>query len=542
MLKKQLNYCNKKIVLVAFILFLSFFIFQSITFAETNQIENDITIVLKINSPYMMVNGETAEIDSSPVIIGNRSLIPARSLITALGGSVNWYAPDKKIEITLNDKKIVMWLGSKNALVNNNNVIMDLPPTVVNSRTMIPIRFVVENLKLNIEWDSNTKTITIKQTEAINLSEYINDFHKIKMVYPTSWLKTEGIGANSENGTIIGLVSGNKLHSIDFSIEKLTNTLTNSEYSEIQKLNLKSKYTNFNLISEKKSTMFGFEAYEISYTYTANSTTYKCLDRWTVIDDYVYYINYTSTTEDYSKYKNLALIIFDSLYVTPYDTTTDTSTDTIEDTQDNTNTADTGTDTTDNNIDIIADTDNNQDSTSDNDLTNYSDDNLDNSVDGTSNNEYSDSSDEISDNSTLNTVDDIYSYLKSKYFEANTSFGLCPLSYSIEENKYSTKAYDFSIAVVMDNTFYFDVFYSKYSSDEIRTKVGTELRNFMETLAKDINSKMNGAKFTAEYQGSVTGVFYRCFNYEPATIYTSYEKTKVSDKISFDANLDRFKK
>jgi nucleoid-associated protein YejK len=35
-------------------------------------------------------------------------------------------------------------------------------PEIINSRTMIPLRFVAENLGCDVLWDAATKTVTIK--------------------------------------------------------------------------------------------------------------------------------------------------------------------------------------------------------------------------------------------------------------------------------------------------------------------------------------------------------------------------------------------
>lgn len=56
---------------------------------------NDETIIiLQIDNPNMTVNNETAEIDPGrgtvPVIINDRTLLPVRGVIEAAGGSISW--------------------------------------------------------------------------------------------------------------------------------------------------------------------------------------------------------------------------------------------------------------------------------------------------------------------------------------------------------------------------------------------------------------------------------------------------------------------
>lgn len=57
--------------------------------------------------------------------------------------------------------KIIMQIGNKTAYVDNKPVELDVAPKIENNRTLIPLRFVAENLGCKVEWDQNTKTITI---------------------------------------------------------------------------------------------------------------------------------------------------------------------------------------------------------------------------------------------------------------------------------------------------------------------------------------------------------------------------------------------
>lgn len=45
--------------------------------------------------------------------------------------------------------------------VNGKEINSDIPPQIINGRTMVPIRFVAEALQANVEWDENTKTVKI---------------------------------------------------------------------------------------------------------------------------------------------------------------------------------------------------------------------------------------------------------------------------------------------------------------------------------------------------------------------------------------------
>jgi len=59
------------------------------------------------------------------------------------------------------DGGIVLQIGSKTAFVDGKQVELESPPVIVNSRTMVPIRFISESLGARVNWIGETKTITI---------------------------------------------------------------------------------------------------------------------------------------------------------------------------------------------------------------------------------------------------------------------------------------------------------------------------------------------------------------------------------------------
>ncbi|MDF2522954.1 MAG: hypothetical protein K0R31_595, partial [Clostridiales bacterium] len=97
----------------------------------------------------------------SPKLIDDITFIPIRSLIEALGGNVGWDDIQSKITINLKSKKIDMFVNSNKAIINGKEVVINVPPRIINNRTMIPLRFVIENLGLIVLWDSDNQKIEI---------------------------------------------------------------------------------------------------------------------------------------------------------------------------------------------------------------------------------------------------------------------------------------------------------------------------------------------------------------------------------------------
>lgn len=87
------------------------------------------TVLLRIGDPTMTVNGETVAIDSTgkvaPIIQNSRTLLPIRALIEALGGTVDWDSVARKATIGLNGTTLELWIGKSTATVNGHMVPID---------------------------------------------------------------------------------------------------------------------------------------------------------------------------------------------------------------------------------------------------------------------------------------------------------------------------------------------------------------------------------------------------------------------------------
>jgi len=124
-------------------------------------------LVLFIGSPKMTTSdGKVITLDSPPVIVEGRTLVPVRAIIEELGRSVSWDAFEKKVTVSLGKTTIELWVNKPQARVNGNLVWIDdsnhkVAPQIINGRTMIPLRFVIERLGAKVDWDGTLKKIVI---------------------------------------------------------------------------------------------------------------------------------------------------------------------------------------------------------------------------------------------------------------------------------------------------------------------------------------------------------------------------------------------
>ena len=167
---------KKKIILAILLLTLSI-VGIKIPIIKGEAGEN-LRIVYKLESPYMSVNDVEKEIDpgrgTKPLIIKEweRTVVPIRSLVETLGGKISWEEKSKKVDIELKDKRISLWINNPKASVNGNTVWIDdenhnVKPIIINGRTMIPLRFIGENLGSTVIWKEETKSIILLSPQRV---------------------------------------------------------------------------------------------------------------------------------------------------------------------------------------------------------------------------------------------------------------------------------------------------------------------------------------------------------------------------------------
>lgn len=122
------------------------------------------TLIFFLGSKNISVNGveQKNALPTPPVMKNNRVFVPFRILGEKLGAEVGWDSATKKVTYKLDGKTIEMWINNKAALVNGKRVVVDPPPTIISNSTMVPTRFISENLGASTEWKADVKLVVIR--------------------------------------------------------------------------------------------------------------------------------------------------------------------------------------------------------------------------------------------------------------------------------------------------------------------------------------------------------------------------------------------
>lgn len=137
----------KKVLLTPLLIILMMASFSTIALAEEN-------ITLTINDTSIVSATESVQEN------GN-ILVPVRIIAENLGAAVDYQDESQSVTITRNDQTIILILNETIAVVNGETQNLLIPPKIINGTTMVPIRFISENLGCDVKWDSETKNVTI---------------------------------------------------------------------------------------------------------------------------------------------------------------------------------------------------------------------------------------------------------------------------------------------------------------------------------------------------------------------------------------------
>jgi len=102
----------------------------------------------------LVVDGnELFGLDSPPIILNNRVMVPARAVFERVGGRVEWNYLHRQITVHYGSDILVMTVGQTQAVLNGRGIAMEVPPVILNDRTLIPLRFPAEAFGFDVAWD-----------------------------------------------------------------------------------------------------------------------------------------------------------------------------------------------------------------------------------------------------------------------------------------------------------------------------------------------------------------------------------------------------
>ncbi|MBQ7792231.1 MAG: copper amine oxidase N-terminal domain-containing protein [Clostridia bacterium] len=111
----------------------------------------------------LTVNGAEVVCDVPPQIVEDRTLVPLRAAFEALGAVIIlWDESTSTVHAQAPSGDVIsLQIGSNKLFMANNVIEMDVPAKIIGDRTMVPIRAIAESIGCTVEWLPESREVQI---------------------------------------------------------------------------------------------------------------------------------------------------------------------------------------------------------------------------------------------------------------------------------------------------------------------------------------------------------------------------------------------
>ena len=110
----------------------------------------------------IVIDGNEVSSDTAPQITAEgRTIVPLRVISEELGAKVDWDQETKTVTVEKESSTLKLTIGEKVMKDNDSEIQLDSPAQIVNDRTMVPLRAISESFGCEVDWDGETKTVII---------------------------------------------------------------------------------------------------------------------------------------------------------------------------------------------------------------------------------------------------------------------------------------------------------------------------------------------------------------------------------------------
>ena len=126
----------------------------------------DDIICLMVDKPTTITFGKKVQIDEQnakvvPYIKNDRTMVPLRFITESLGAEIIWDEERGGCTVKKDKREIVLTFGSAEFTVNGKSVTYDAPIEVMEDRTMVPVRFISEQLDCDVYWNATNRAVVV---------------------------------------------------------------------------------------------------------------------------------------------------------------------------------------------------------------------------------------------------------------------------------------------------------------------------------------------------------------------------------------------
>lgn len=118
--------------------------------------------------------------DAAPYINEGSTVVPLKTISAITDTVPDWDPNKQEITFRIDETEVVVKIGSKEALVNGQLIKMTTAPFIKNNRTMIPLRFVSENLGGSVNFDKKDQSIIVEFSPLLLTESEVENFTNLE--------------------------------------------------------------------------------------------------------------------------------------------------------------------------------------------------------------------------------------------------------------------------------------------------------------------------------------------------------------------------
>ncbi|WNR47051.1 stalk domain-containing protein [Paenibacillus roseipurpureus] len=154
-------------------------------------------------TPAVFIDGKKITFEVPQTVINGSTLVPMRKIFESLGALIEWEGSTRTVTAKKGDITITYVIGDTMAKKNSADIALSVPGQIVDGSTLVPLRFVSESLGATVGWEGASRTITI--------SSAVKVITKVKRVVDGDTVKIDWNG-KEESIRLIGVDTAESVH------------------------------------------------------------------------------------------------------------------------------------------------------------------------------------------------------------------------------------------------------------------------------------------------------------------------------------------
>ncbi|WP_281887025.1 N-acetylmuramoyl-L-alanine amidase [Paenibacillus sp. YYML68] len=107
----------------------------------------------------LFLNGKQLNPEVAPRIVNGNTIVPVRIIAESAGAKVSWDEKQRKVTVLQGEQTVQLFIDKTTAYVNGKSYTLEAAPVIVDGSTLLPLRFVVEQLNTKVTWDEITRSV-----------------------------------------------------------------------------------------------------------------------------------------------------------------------------------------------------------------------------------------------------------------------------------------------------------------------------------------------------------------------------------------------